>query len=86
MSAEKANEEPPDPIKNSTDYDLPRNWGLLSDEEKSSWYLRERVFRQACRQDTTFGQRYRQQREQQQGIPLAEAWDRAKHGGYRYDE
>jgi hypothetical protein len=86
MTVDKLKEDPPDLQTNSTDYNLPPNWGLMSDEQKSEWYLRERVYRQACRQDTAFGRRYREQQSQQQGIPLAEAWDRAEHGGYRYDE
>lgn len=63
-------------MKNTTDYDLPETWGLMSDEEKSAWYVRERVFRQAIGQDTTFGKRYRQQKEEQERLDTDQ---------YRYD-
>lgn len=75
--------DPPSLSKNTTDYDLPQGWGGFTDEQKSEWYLQERVFRQACQQDTAFGRRYRQQADETRGISLPEAWKRAKHGGYR---
>jgi hypothetical protein len=46
-------------MRNTTDYDFPPMWGQFSDQQKCEWYIRERVFRQAIRQDTAFGRRYR---------------------------
>ena len=43
---------------NTTDYDLPSDWGMLDQEQRAAWFTRERAFRQARRQDTSFGQRY----------------------------
>jgi len=51
---------------NTTDYDFPEMWGRMTAEQKSDWFVRERVFRQACRQDTAFGRRYQQQKEEQE--------------------
>jgi hypothetical protein len=44
--------------QNRTDYDFPPMWGQYSDEQKSAWYLRRRVYKQAIRQDTAFGNRH----------------------------
>lgn len=62
-------------------------WGQFSSAEKHEWYVRERVFRQATRQNTTFGRRYRtaQNGVEQSGIEMTDAWQRAGRGGYRYD-
>ena len=35
-------------------------WSQFSDEQKCEWYIRERVFRQAVKQETAFGRRYRE--------------------------
>jgi len=43
---------------NTTDYEFPDGWGLYSDEQKSLWFMRQRVFRQAVRQSTHFGRKY----------------------------
>lgn len=51
-------------MKNETDYDFPPMWGKFTDEQKCEWYIRERVFRQAVRQDTAFGRRYREQQQE----------------------
>lgn len=51
-----------------TDYDLPDMWGRMTDQQKHDWFVRERVFRQACRQDTAFGRRYRQRQEDEQRL------------------
>ena len=53
---------------NNTDYDFPETWGLMSDEQKNDWFVRERIFRQACRQDTNFGRRYRKAQEEQERL------------------
>lgn len=37
---------------NTTDYDLPEVWGLMSPEERSLWFFEERSYRQALRQGT----------------------------------
>jgi len=37
-------------LHNRTDYDLPQGWGSMSEEQKSQWYLRQRVWRQINRQ------------------------------------
>ena len=37
-------------MKNRTDYEFPIDWGLYSNEQKSSWYAEERNRRQAIRQ------------------------------------
>lgn len=50
---------------NTTDYDFPEMWGRMTAEQKNEWFVRERVFRQACRQDTAFGRRYQQHQEEQ---------------------
>ena len=55
-------------MKNTTDYDFPSMWGRMTDEQKSNWFLRERVFRQACRQETAFGRRYRESQAEQERI------------------
>lgn len=86
MSEDELRKDPPTGLKNSTDYDLPQGWGQMSAEQKHLWFVRERAFRQASTQDTSFGQRYHEQVKEQEGIPLHEAWKRAKHGGYRFDE
>lgn len=54
--------------KNNTDYDFPSGWGLFTPQQKSDWYLRERVFRQACRQNTAFGRRYQEFKEEQERL------------------
>jgi len=67
--------------KNKTDYDLPTMWGEMTDEEKHTWYVRERVFRQACRQDTAFGREHdRAQRDGPRDIgrTFTEAWGRTR--------
>lgn len=51
--------------RNKTDYEFPDGWGLMTPEQKNQWFIRERVFRQACRQDTAFGRRYRAVQEEQ---------------------
>jgi hypothetical protein len=38
----------------------------MSPEEKDRWLKQERAFRQACRQDTAFGRRYRERQEEKQ--------------------
>jgi hypothetical protein len=50
-------------MKNSTDYEFPEGWGLYSDKQKHDWFVRERVFRQAVRQNTAFGRRYQEVQE-----------------------
>ena len=35
---------------NTTDYEFPEAWGLMSAEQKAVWFLRERCRRQADRQ------------------------------------
>jgi len=59
-----------------TDYDFPPMWGRMTDEQKSEWFTRERVFRQAIRQDTAFGRRYEQQQREQERLDTDQ---------YRYD-
>lgn len=49
---------------NTTDYDFPEMWGRMTAAQKNEWFVRERVFRQACRQDTAFGRRYQQHKEE----------------------
>jgi len=51
-------------MKNRTDYDFPPMWGRYSPEQKSAWYLRRRVYRQAIRQDTAFGREHSRAVEQ----------------------
>lgn len=53
---------------NNTDYDFPQGWGLYDDEQKSDWFLGERVFRQAVSQKTTFGDKYRADMEAQKRV------------------
>jgi len=53
---------------NNTDYDFPEMWGRMTPKQKNDWFVRERVFRQACRQDTAFGRRYRQHQQEQQRL------------------
>jgi len=48
-----------------TDYEFPPMWGQMTDQQKHDWYVRERVFRQAIRQNTAFGRRYRATQEQE---------------------
>jgi len=36
--------------RNTTDYEFPDSWGLMTDEQKADWYTTERVRRQAHRQ------------------------------------
>jgi hypothetical protein len=36
--------------RRNTDYDFPQGWGKLSDEEKNTWFIRQRTYRQAWRQ------------------------------------
>ena len=43
-----------------TDYVFPDDWGLRTPEQKSRWYVQERCYRQAMRQDTTFGRTLRE--------------------------
>jgi len=59
-------------MKNNTDYDFPEMWGRMTDEEKHDWFVRERVFRQACRQDTAFGRRARQEKREQERLDTDE--------------
>lgn len=47
-------------MKNRTDYVLPEDWGLRTSEQKDFWYKQERNYRQAMRQDTTWGRRVRE--------------------------
>ena len=49
---------------NTTDYEFPEGWGLFTAEQKHTWFVRERVFRQACQQDTSFGNRYQAVQEE----------------------
>lgn len=51
-----------------TDYDLPEMWGRMSDQQKHEWFVRERVFRQAIRQDTAFGRKYRREDKEEDGF------------------
>ena len=44
--------------RNSTDYEFPAGWGLMSDAEKCEWYKQERAFRQACRQRTVWADKH----------------------------
>jgi hypothetical protein len=53
MTDDRLNNGPPDARRNSTDYDFPQGWGLMSAEQKSEWFLQERVCRQASRQECT---------------------------------
>jgi hypothetical protein len=46
-------------MQNHTDYDFPDSWGLYTDDMKHDWFVRERTLRQAGRQQTYFGRRYR---------------------------
>ncbi len=62
---------------NTTDYDFPDGWGLFTPEQKNAWYIRERVFRQACQQDTCFGSRYDAYQEEQKRLDTDQ---------YRYDK
>jgi hypothetical protein len=73
-------------MRDTTDYTFPEGWGLYTPEQKHHWYVRERVFRQAVRQDTAFGRKARSGSSDESGVPLADAWKRAGRGGYRYDE
>ena len=74
---------------NSTDYDFPDGWGLFTPEQKDAWFKRERCFRQACRQNTAFGRRYRavqdDSEQEPRGIALQRALKQAGRGGFRYD-
>lgn len=71
---------------NNTDYHFPKDWGLRTPAQKHEWYVRERVFRQAVRQDTSFGRRYRESVDEPRGVPLHEAWRRAGRGGFGDDD
>jgi len=71
--------DPPTGLKNRTDYDFPNGWHNLTQEEKHDWFVRERVFRQAIRQDTTFGRKYKTKEHDPEAIPLPEAYRRAKN-------
>lgn len=62
--------------RRNTDYDFPKGWGIFSPDQKAHWFLRERVFRQACRQKTTFGDRWRAFKEEQERLDTDK---------YRYD-
>ena len=44
--------------RNTTDYEFPPGWGLMSDSEKCEWYKQERAFRQACRQRTVWADKH----------------------------
>lgn len=35
--------------------ELPEDWPIKRDEDKHEWFVRRRVYKQAIRQDTTFG-------------------------------
>lgn len=35
--------------------DLPKDWAIMSDEDKHEWFVRRRTYKQAIRQDTSFG-------------------------------
>jgi hypothetical protein len=59
-------------MRNTTDYDFPPMWGQMTAEQKHEWFVRERVFRQACRQDTAFGRRYRQHEREQERLDTSE--------------
>ena len=37
-------------MMNTTDYEFPEVWGLMTDEQKQMWYALERCMRQAERQ------------------------------------
>ncbi|TKX52192.1 hypothetical protein EXE44_05050 [Halorubrum sp. SS7] len=47
--------------RNETDYCFPDDWGLRTPEQKDEWFSAERAYRQAMRQDTTMGERLRDQ-------------------------
>jgi hypothetical protein len=47
-------------MENSTDYTFPEDWGLRTPEQKDFWYKQERAYRQAMRQDTTWGRMARE--------------------------
>jgi len=49
----------------STDYDFPEMWGRMTDEQKCQWFTRQRVYRQAIRQDTAFGRRHQRDVERE---------------------
>lgn len=42
--------EEPEAKPNSTDYDFPKGWGLMTPEQKNEWFYEERSRRQASRQ------------------------------------
>jgi len=44
-------------LKNTTDYTLPHNWGLMDSDERSFWLHQERTYRQSMKQDTVWGRR-----------------------------
>ncbi len=44
--------------RNTTDYEFPPGWGLMSDAEKCEWYKQERAFRQACQQRTVWADKH----------------------------
>lgn len=77
---------------NTTDYEFPDGWGLFTPAEKCRWYIRERVFRQAIRQDTAFGRRYRSQQSSSSDTPshprghktVYQALEDAEEDPYRY--
>ena len=40
------------------DYDLPADWGAMTDGEKNKWFHQERARRQSFSQATAFSQQY----------------------------
>lgn len=56
------------PSVNRTDYNFPPMWGRMTPQQKSKWFTRERVFRQACRQNTAFGRAYRNAQEEEKRL------------------
>lgn len=47
-------------MRNRTDYKLPENWGIMTDDERSFWLFQERNYRQAMQQDTVWGKKARE--------------------------
>ena len=80
-------------MKNTTDYDFPPMWGKFSDEQKCEWYIRERVLRQAIRQNTAFERRYRTVMDEESPTPSSpeghttvyQALDNVEEDPYRYN-
>lgn len=68
----------------NTDYNFPAGWGRRSPEQKSRWFLKQRVFKQASRQfDNGVFPRWL---SEVNGKSFAQAWGDADKSDYRFDD